>query len=142
MASQKNRTVFIAALTIAVVGFVFAFIVAANGWYFSETEHRRITSPSGRWVVIIMKRMVRFIKPIEIRLKVVESRRPDRINLDVFLEERDLWDDVRLESFPIDWKSDTEFRVKGILQPGDNSCFRGSLLGDMWVVDSIPATQN
>ncbi len=136
MTSQKKRIVFVALIAVGVIA-IGVFIFAAHDWYYSEVEHRRLTSPNGRLVVIITKRMVAFFKPVEIRVKVVQNGGRERTYLDVFLEERDLWGDVGLESFPIEWKSNEEFQVKGWSRLGGGECFRGRLVDDFWAVASI-----
>lgn len=73
--------------------------------------HQESISPCNKWLVRITKQE-RFLAGVEIRLLILRQENKVQVERDMYLGGEDLIDDIKPDSYRIEWKSDQEFLVR------------------------------
>lgn len=112
-------------------------VPAGRYWYFREVEHHRVASPDGQWAVLVTKRMQNIPEPVEVRLKVVRNSGTRQVLFDENIDSPDCWEDVKPDSYRVEWISEHEFRVGG-RDANEGFEIRGKFDGRSWVLGLEP----
>ena len=125
------------AIASGLVGFLACIsLVGVVYWLFGERAHNRVISPDDRWTAVVTKRMGVF-GSVDVHLRMEGEGWHPIGSLEVYIDQRDMWSDIKPGSYEIKWPSSTEFLV-GDKEPGSPPRWRGRLVGQYWSVDAAP----